>query len=56
MVALKKFETGSGVSKIIAYGDSLSEAGIATFFHLLILLEVFPERLNKINFALIASF
>lgn len=55
MVALRNFATGSGSSRNIAYGEILSEKGIATFFHILISLEVFAECLNKINLALITS-
>lgn len=56
MVVLRNFATGSGASRNIAYGDVLSEKGFATFFHLLILLDVFPDCRNKIKFGLITSY
>lgn len=43
MGALRDSATGNEAIKIIAYGDVLSEAGIATFLHLLLLVEIFPE-------------
>lgn len=55
-VAPRNFATGSGSSRIVAYGDVLSEKWMATFSHLLILLEVFPECLNKIDLALVTCY